>query len=237
MNDTSDQTIAAARAAYERITGARYDTGNMVRRRRSGGAQRLARRLARIAIADAVILVAAVVIGLIVPLGILGAMAVMALLLAATLSLAIWPADAPIAPERLRQADIRALPSQTARWLDTQRPALPAPAISVTDRIGVRLDTLGAQLAALQEETPATAEIRRLVGEQLPEFVRDYQRVPRELRATPRNGKTPDRQLVEGLEVIEREIGQMSEELAQGDLDSLATRGRYLEIKYRGEES
>lgn len=237
MNDTPDQTIAAARAAYERITGARYDSNYMARRRRGAGAKRLGQRLARIAIADVVILIAAVAIGLVMPLGIMGATAVMALLLAATVTLAIWPADAPVAPERLRQADIRALPTQTARWLDAQRLALPAPAISVADRIGVRLDTLGAQLSALQQETPATAEIRRLVGEQLPEFVRDYQRVPRELRATPRNGKTPDRQLVDGLELIEREIGQMSEELAQGDLDSLATRGRYLEIKYRGEES
>lgn len=237
MSDTSDQMIADARAAYERITGARYDATYMVRRRRNAGAKRLGQRLTRIAIADAAILIGAFVIGLIVPLGIMGATAVMALLLAATVMLAVWPPDAPVAPERLRQADIRALPSQTARWLDTQRTALPAPAISIADRIGVRLDTLGAQLAALHEETPATAEIRRLVGEQLPEFVRDYQRVPRELRATPRNGKTPDRQLVDGLELIEREIGQMSEELAQGDLDSLATRGRYLEIKYRGEES
>ncbi|MFW2852919.1 hypothetical protein ACM61V_13470 [Sphingomonas sp. TX0543] len=237
MSDTSDQTIAAARAAYERITGARYDATYLTRRRRSAGAKRLGKRLTRIAIADAAILSGAFVIGLIVPLGIMGATAVMALLLAVTAMLAVWPADAPIAPERLRQTDIRALPTQTARWLDSQRPGLPAPAVLVTDRIGVRLDTLGAQLAALHEETPATAEIRRLVGEQLPEFVRDYQRVPRALRATPRNGKTPDRQLIDGLELIEREIGQMSEELAQGDLDTLATRGRYLEIKYRGEES
>ncbi|MBS0285017.1 MAG: hypothetical protein JSS15_11420 [Proteobacteria bacterium] len=235
MSDTSDQTIAAARAAYERITGAHYDAGYMLRRRRSAGAKRLGRRLARIAIADAAILIAAVAVGLVMPLGIMGATAVMAILIAATVTLAVWPPDAPVAPERLRQADIRALPTQTARWLDAQRLALPAPAVSIADRIGVRLDTLGAQLAAIHEETPATAEIRRLVGEQLPEFVRDYQRVPRELRATPRNGKTPDRQLVEGLELIEREIGQMSEELAQGDLDSLATRGRYLEIKYRGD--
>ena len=55
------------------------------------------------------------------------------------------------------------------------------------------------------------------------------------LRATPRNGKTPDQQLVDGLEVIEREIGAMSTQLAQGDLDALATRGRFLEIKYQGE--
>ena len=55
MSETSDQTIAAARAAYERITGAHYDAGYMLRRRRSAGAKRLGRRLARIAIADAAI--------------------------------------------------------------------------------------------------------------------------------------------------------------------------------------
>ena len=71
------------------------------------------------------------------------------------------------------------------------------------------------------------------MGEQLPEFVRDYQRVPPTMRTTPRNGKTPDQQLTEGLDLIEREIGEMSEQLAQGDLDALATRGRFLEIKYR----
>jgi len=31
VSETSDQTIAAARAAYERITGAHYDAGYMLR--------------------------------------------------------------------------------------------------------------------------------------------------------------------------------------------------------------
>ncbi|UVO49588.1 hypothetical protein M0208_03320 [Sphingomonas sp. SUN019] len=231
MSDTDD-TIASARAAYERITGARYDVVPTRRRSRGGG---LRKRVTRIAVADAAILLAATVIGLFIPLGMFGALAVMALLIAATVALAIYPQDVALPPERLRQADLRTLPAQTGRWLDSQRAALPAPAVMVADRIGVRLDTLGVQLAALDDDTPAAGEIRRLVGEQLPEFVRDYQRVPREMRGVPRNGKTPDRQLVDGLEVIEREIGQMSEQLAQGDLDSLATRSRYLEIKYSGE--
>ena len=231
----TDTAIADARAAYQRITGAQYDTlVGVTKRRRSSGIA-LGRRLARIAIADAAILIAATIVGLFVPLGIMGALAVMTLLIATTLALAVFPQERPVAPERLRQADIRALPAQTGAWLDAQAKALPAPAVQVADRIGIRLDTLGAQLASVGEETPATGEIRRLVGEQLPEFIRDYQRVPRELRRVERNGKTPDRQLVEGLELIEREIGQMSEELAQGDLDTLATRGRYLEIKYRGD--
>jgi hypothetical protein len=105
--------------------------------------------------------------------------------------------------------------------------------VQVADRIGLRLDTLGKQLQALDDGAPVGADIRRLVAEQLPDFVRDYQRVPVELRGAERNGKTPDRQLVEGLELIEREIGQMSEELARGDLDSLETRGRFLEMKYK----
>ena len=36
--------------------------------------------------------------------------------------------------------------------------------------------------------------------------------------------------------MIEREIAAMTERLAQGDLDSLQTRGRYLELKYSGDD-
>jgi hypothetical protein len=36
--------------------------------------------------------------------------------------------------------------------------------------------------------------------------------------------------------VIDDEIAEMSAQLAQGDLDLLATRGRYLQIKYQGDE-
>jgi hypothetical protein len=43
--------------------------------------------------------------------------------------------------------------------------------------------------------------------------------------------------LVEGLSVIGREIDEMAAQLAQGDLDALSTRGRYLEIKYQGDKS
>ena len=71
--------------------------------------------------------------------------------------------------------------------------------------------------------------VRRLVGEELPELIRGYQRVPQQLR---RQG--PDAQLVEGLRVVEGEIARMTEQLASGDLDKLATQGKYLELKYRG---
>jgi hypothetical protein len=79
--------------------------------------------------------------------------------------------------------------------------------------------------------------VRKLVGEQLPELLKGYARVPLPLRGVERNGKTPDAQLAEGLQLIDREISEMSSQLAQGDLDSLATRGRFLEIKYRDDDA
>jgi hypothetical protein len=61
--------------------------------------------------------------------------------------------------------------------------------------------------------------------------VRGYQRVPQQLR---RQG--PDAQLVEGLRVVESELARMTQQLASGDLDKLATQGKYLELKYKGAE-
>lgn len=227
----SDHVIADARAAYQRITG--QDDIEVVARRRRSGQSRLARRVARIAIADFAILVAAVVVGLVWPLGIFGALAVMTLLVVTTLLLAIYPHDTAPPPERLRQTDVRALPAATGRWLESQRPALPAPARGVADQIGVRLETLRFQMAELDTGAPVAEDVRKLVGEQLPDFVRDYQKVPANLRGVARNGKTPDAQLVDGLKLIDGQLAEMSEQLAQGDLDSLATRGRFLELKYR----
>ncbi|MFM9828702.1 MAG: hypothetical protein ACKVOB_08160 [Sphingomonas sp.] len=225
-----DRQVAMAREVLDR-TSASYRDGAV----RNQRVNEVGKRLTRIALADSAILVAAVIVGLIVPIGMFGALAVMALLIATTLMIALAPGPPPPRADKLRAAPIQSLPSQTARWLQSQRAALPAPAMTLVDQIGVRLDTLAPQLATLGNDDPAAAEVRKLVGEQLPEFINGYARVPKELRAVERNGATPDAQLVEGLRVIEGQIGEMTAQLAQGDLDQLATHGRYLEIKYRGD--
>ena len=146
---------------------------------------------------------------------------------------AVWPAERAPTPERLAAVDIRALPAQTERWLEAQRPALPAPAMTLVDKIGLRLETLTPQLATLDANTQEAVDVRKLIGEQLPAFVKDYEKVPASLRTTPRNGRTPDAELVDGLKLIEQEIGEMTARLAQSDLDNLSTRGRFLEMKYK----
>ena len=67
------------------------------------------------------------------------------------------------------------------------------------------------------------------------ELLKGYAKVPPPLRGVARNGKSPDAQLADALKLIDDEIGDMSAQIAQGDLDSLETRGRFLEIKYRDE--
>ncbi|WP_294306123.1 hypothetical protein [uncultured Sphingomonas sp.] len=234
-----DAQIERAREVMARISqdyrGQAQATIKRARRKTRSALQ----RLILIAIANAVILIAAMVTGLILPggIGIFGALAAMMLMLAATLAIALAPAPRAPTPAKLAQVDIKALPAQTERWLEAQRPLLPAPAVQLVDRIGRRLDTLSPQLAAVDNETPEAMEVRRLIGEQLPAFLRDYERVPEPLRRVERNGRTPNAQLVDGLKLIEQEIGDMTQRLAQADLDSLSTRGRFLEMKYREEKA
>jgi len=223
-----DRQIARSNEFLDR-SRERALTQRKLRRRNTG----VARRAGLIVSADLAIVIAAIVVGWIMPLGMGGALFVFALLVVVTLLLAFVSLEAPVTPEKLVEVPLKALPLKTEQWLETQRPALPAPMQTLLDGIGVRLETLAPQLATLSEQEPAAAEVRKLIGEQLPELLKGYARVPEPLRGVERNGKTPDAQLAEGLKLIDSEIGEMSVQLAQGDLDSLATRGRFLEIKYR----
>lgn len=226
-----DAQIERAREVMARISVDYAGTTKRVRRT----ARSAARKLVRMLVANALILLAAMVLGLFIPLGLFGGLAVMLLMAAVTIGIMLAPAERVVTEEKLRQVDVRALPAQTERWLERQRPALPPPARTLVDQIGLRLEALSPQLAAVGNDTEAAYELRRLIGEQLPAFVGDYQKVPPPLRGQVRNGRTPDGQLVDGLKLIDQEIAIMTERLAQGDLDSLQTRGRYLEMKYKDE--
>ncbi|RYD54305.1 MAG: hypothetical protein EOP60_07920 [Sphingomonadales bacterium] len=230
-----DRLSARASELIERTRAQRPATPaeQRMRRRREG---EVVRRVTRIAIADGAILVGAIVFALAVaPLGVMGAFLVAILLIVATLAFAVLPVSSAPEVEQLSQVPLKALPRTTEAWLDTQRRALPAPVLGLVDSIGVKLEILSPQLAQLDEQSPAAMEVRKLVGEQLPELVKGYARVPEPLRRVERGGLTPDQQLAQGLQVIDDEIAEMSMQLAQGDLDLLATRGRYLQIKYQGD--
>ncbi|RJY09834.1 hypothetical protein [Aurantiacibacter aquimixticola] len=136
-----------------------------------------------------------------------------------------------------RTQDARQLVARTELWLEHQRPALPAAAAKIVEEMGVQLDALGKQLEHIDPAHPAAAEVRKLVGEHLPETIEGYRRIPDHLRREERVGTTPDRQLVDSLGKISKEIDSVTRQLAEGSLDDLAIRSRYLEYRYGDAEA
>lgn len=137
-------------------------------------------------------------------------------------------------PERadLMTDDVRRLVGKTELWLEAQRPALPPPAAKLVSTIGVQLDGLQLQLQEVDQAHPTAGQIRKLVGEDLPEMIEGYRRIPDHLRYEERAGSTPNKQLMEGLELISSEIDSVTRQLASGALDDLAIKTRYLDYKY-----
>jgi len=131
-----------------------------------------------------------------------------------------------------KSQDAKTLVARTELWLEHQRPALPPPAVRIVEDIGVQLDALGKQLGHVEARHPAAAETRKLVGELLPETIDAYARIPAHLRHEKRVGATPDEQVTESLTKISREIDHVTRQLAEGSLDDLAIRTRYLDYRY-----
>ena len=132
----------------------------------------------------------------------------------------------------LNTGDVRHMVSRTELWLESQRHALPAPAVTLVDKIGVQLDALGVQLEHVEPLHPAAVETRKLVGETLPGMIEAYRKIPAQLRREERAGGSPDQQLVESLGKISQEIDHVTRQLADGALDDLAVRTRYLDYRY-----
>ncbi len=134
--------------------------------------------------------------------------------------------------EDLTKGDVRQMVGKTELWLEHQRPALPPPAAKIVDDMGVQLDALGLQLETIDQQHPAAREVRSLVGDVLPETIDAYRKIPQHLRGEKRAGATPDEQLTASLGKISKEIDHVTRQLAEGSLDDLAIKNRYLEYKY-----
>jgi hypothetical protein len=229
----SGRVIEQAEALLRRMSP---ETRRLAQRARQRRWRAFVRRITRAAMAMLAVATGAALFGLFVtPLGIEGLMLAFVAMAVVAGAILFWPAAPEASPETLIKTDLAALPLRTEEWLERQRPALPAPAARLIDGIGIRLEALAPQLQTLDPREPAAAEIRKLLGEELPELIGGYQRVPQGLRRESRNGMSPDKQLVEGLTVVESELSRMTEQLASGDLYRLATQGRYLELKYKGD--
>ncbi|MBB3989702.1 hypothetical protein [Croceicoccus naphthovorans] len=228
----SDRIMAGGRNSLieQRAGGRRASIGDgSARLKREHGAK----KLKRILVAIAAIVIAAMGFGLFVSaLGFEGLFVTVLLMAVAVGVLMKFPAMKRPTLETLPKGNLQQNVARTELWLENQRPALPAPAVTLVEGIGVQLDGLGAQLRGLDENTPAAVNVRNLVTRDLPEVVASYTRIPKHLRGQDSVGSTPDAQLTDSLKSISREIDAVTRQLAEGDLDALAVRKRYLDTKY-----
>lgn len=203
--------------------------------RRSAAIKRdhLFRKLVRVMLALGGVIVAAMVAGLVLDgIGWTGIIVTMLAMIGAVAFFSTFPRIKVPTIASLGTGDTRSLVGRTELWLERQRPALPAPAVRVVDQIGDQLDALGYQLDGLDPNTPAARDVRKLVGETLPNLVSTYTSIPRHLRAEQQAGQSPDQQLTDSLTRVSGEIDSVTRQLAAGAIDNLAIQTRYLDYKY-----
>jgi hypothetical protein len=192
-------------------------------------------RLRNLAIAVATIWIGAGIAGAI--LDGIGFWGVMAVVIATSFAVALFSSFPKVkTPKRaeLKLGNPQQMVARTELWLEAQRPALPPAAQAIIDKLGVQLDALGLQLANVAADHPAMDEVRELVGEYIPETIENYRKIPAALRSEEHAGKTADERLTESLSKLSGEVDRVTRRLAEGALDDLAIKSRYLEYRYGG---
>lgn len=191
-----------------------------------------------IALAVGAVWIGASIIGLVINgLGFTGIMAAGAATLAALYFFGKYPQLKVPQREELTKGDTKQMVGRTELWLEAQRPALPAPAVTLVDQLGVQLDSLGVQLETVDQSHPCVAEVRELVGEYIPETIDNYRKIPTHLRGEEHVGKSADDRLADSLGKISGELDRVTRRLAEGALDDLAIKDRYLEYRYSTDEA
>lgn len=208
------------------------DAARRERRRLNAG---LGKALLGAAAAVAVIWLAALIVGLVQPLGMFGFLALLLLsAVVATLILARGARSAAAPPAPAPDLPNGQMVERFDSYIYRVRPALPAPAQAQIDAISSVLPTLRQSLERVDTLDPRAQDARRLMSIHLPGLVERYANVPPAYRKEEDGeGKTVDQRLVDSLAAARAALADVSEQLARSDLAAFETQGRFIESRYR----
>lgn len=243
MRDLTHETGRALQNSAALLRDNREGGRHRRRGRRIGrGSRRLRmahwkRKFLRILLAIGAIIFGTTIAGMVLNgIGFVGVMAAAMAIMCAAVLLSAFPRMKPPALADINKGDAAQMVGRTQLWMEHQQLALPAPSAEILGNMGVQLDSLGAQLSAVDPAHPSVREVRQLVGEILPQTIASYTQIPPALRAETYAGTSPDAQLHESLSKISGEIDAINRKLAEGALDKMAIQSRFIEYKYGGSE-
>jgi len=240
MSEVTDK-VERAIARFDRVSrtidergGPSRDAARRERQRLNAGASRT---ILRVGVAAGIIWLAAVLIGLVQPIGMFGFLAaLLATGVVAAILIARGGRDAVAAPAPSTDLANAPMVERFDSYLYRMRRALPVRAQSEIDALSAALPALKDTIARVETLDPNAQDARRLMSIHLPGLVDRYLQVPVAFRGErDGEGKTIDDSLVEGLAAGRAALRDVSEKLARVDIAAFETQGRFIKSRY-GEE-
>ena len=234
--DRYNEVIARADRVMRRVDERGGPVQAAARRERQRLNADLGRRLKRIGIGIGLVSIAAIVVGLIMPIGMFGFLAAVGLAIGIAAMVAFLPSQARTATAPSTDLPNGAMVQRFDSYIYRSRAALPAPAQSELDAISAALPSLKQTLERVDALDPNAQDARRLMSVHLPGLIDRYRQVPQAFR-DERDGDdiSVDERLVEGLAAGRAALGEISEKLARADVNAFETQGRFIQSRY-GEE-
>jgi hypothetical protein len=232
--DRANRVMARATEVMARLDergGAAQQAARRERRRLNTGFGRAAAKVAGVV---ALIWVAAVVVGLLKPIGMFGFVAALvATVIAAGLVIERYAKQTVSTPPPPTDLPNGAMVDRFDSYIYRVRRALPAPAQAQLDSMSAILPPLRQTLERVETLDPRAQDARRLMSIHLPGLIERYANVPAAYR-TERDGegKTVDERLVESLGAARAALSEVSEQLARTDLAAFETQGRFIKSRY-----
>ena len=234
---TTDK-VERAIARFDRITetlDARSGmSGEAARRERQRLNRGLGRTAGRVGVAVVAVGVLTIVVGMLMPIGMFGFLAAVALAVAISAMLIAMPVREGIAPPSVTP-DLANGPmvDRFDSYLFRSRRALPAPAQAEVDQISAMLPRLKETLVRVEALDPAAQDARRLMSLHLPGLIDRYANVPAGYCGeSDGEGVSLEQRLVDGLAAGRAKLTEVSDNLARADVAAFETQGRFIESRY-----
>jgi hypothetical protein len=230
--------VERAIARFDRVTQQLDQRGGpaqaAARRERQRLNAGLGRTVVTTAISVALIWAAAIVIGLIKPIGVVGFfLALLASGVVAAALIARGGRSATATPAPSADLPNGAMVDRFDSYIYKVRRALPAPAQAQLDGISSILPSLKQTLERVDTLDPRAQDARRLMSIHLPGLIDRYGNVPTAYRKEQDGeGKTVDERLVESLAAARSALDEVSEQLARQDMAAFETQGRFIKSRY-----